>query len=286
MSNVAECADAHPVHSGQRLLMFTLSKIIGFLVLPSSLAVMATVAGLLLQSRGSRPRLARRLTWGGVLLLAIAGIVPAGNWLILPLEQRFAGVAQPQPGDRIDGIIILGGFEDGWVTAGRGHLTINEAGERLSEGVRLARMFPAARVVFSGGAGTVFRPGAEATTSVADYFRDMGIGAGRVVLEGASRNTHENALFMADLLRPRDAERWILITSAYHMPRSVGLMRASGFAVVPYPVDFRTRDAGDALRLFESIPAGLQRLDLAAKEWLGLVSYRLLGRTGELLPGP
>jgi uncharacterized SAM-binding protein YcdF (DUF218 family) len=266
--------------------VFALSKIVTLFVQPSSLALVALISGLWLSWQGRRSRWAARLAWGGAVFLLFAGIFPLGNILILPLEQRFAGAKAPGPGDRIDGIIILGGFEDGWVSAGRGSLTVNEAAERLTEGVRLAVAYPKAKIVFSGGVGTLWRPGEDATGPVQTYFRAMGIAAERIVLEGKSRNTQENGIYMAEMLQPKPAERWLLITSAYHMPRSVGVFRRAGFEVIAYPVDFRTRGVGDATRLFDSIPAGLMRLDLAVKEWVGLISYRLLGRTNELLPGP
>ena len=266
--------------------MFGFSKIAGFLVLPSSLAILAIFAGLCLSWRGARTVWSARLIWGGALFLLSAGIFPLGNVLILPLEQRFADVKPPAAIDKIDGIIILGGFEDGWVSAGRGMLAVNEAAERLTEGVRLALTYPTAKVVFSGGVGALLRPGVDATGPVQNYLRGMGIATSRIVLEGQSRNTLENALFTADLLKPKPGERWLLITSAYHMPRSVGLFRKAGFDVIAFPVDYRTRGPQDALRPFELIPAGFMRLDLAVKEWVGLIAYRLLGRTDELLPGP
>lgn len=265
--------------------MFVISKIFGLFVQPSSLLILAIAAGLLAMSRPRWRRAGQWLAGSALMLLAFAGIVPVGNWLILPLEQRFSELPLPAAGDRIDGIIILGGFEDGWVSAGRGALTINEAGERLTEGVRLARLFPEAKIVFSGGVGSLLRQGADATGPVARYFAEMGITAERIVLEGRSRNTQENALYTAPLLQASPEQRWMLITSAYHMPRAIGVFRKAGIAVVPYPVDYRTRGPADRTRLFDSVPAGLQRLDLAVKEWIGLLAYRLLGRTDDVLPG-
>lgn len=266
--------------------VFTLSKIMTFLVQPSTLALTAVFAGLALTRMGRAPRLAAILSWTGALLVLAAGFLPLGNWLVLPLEQRFSETRSPQPGDRVDGIIILGGFEDGWVTGGRGSLHLNMAAERLTEGVRLARAFPDARIVFTGGSGTLWRSGEVATGPVSDYLRSLGIAADRIVLEGKSRNTHENAVYTKKVLDPKPGERWILVTSAYHMPRAMGVFRKEGFDVVPYAVDYRTRGPEDATRMFDSVPAGFMRSDLAVKEWIGLVSYRVMGRTSQLLPGP
>jgi uncharacterized SAM-binding protein YcdF (DUF218 family) len=267
-------------------MLFTLSKLLTALFLPSTLAVLAIAGGAWLLLRGTRRRLGARLAVGGLAFLVIAGIVPIGNAIILPLEQRFAGVEKPKAGDRIEGIIILGGFEDGWVSAGRGGLAVNESAERLTEGLRLAREHAEAKIVFTGGVGRMWGGDLEATGAVAAFLRDAGIDASRLVLEGKSRNTQENAVYTAEILGRDPGTRWVLVTSAFHMPRAVGLFRKQGLDVVPYPVDYRTRGVEDLRRPFESIPAGLQRTDLAVKEWLGLLAYRLMGRIDDIFPEP
>lgn len=265
---------------------YPLAKFLALLAQPSTVALLAVVAGLWLAGRNPASRFGRRLAWVGVAALAIGGLSPVGNLLVLPLEQRFASVPRPEPGSRVDGIILLGGFEDGWVSAGRGELALNEAAERMTEGLRLALLHPQAKVVFTGGIAGLLAQGAEATGPVADFLVQAGIAKERLILEGRSRNTFENALFTKELVAPKPGERWFLVTSAYHMPRAMGLFRKAGFDVTAYPADYRTRGAGDALRLFERIPQGLMRVDLAVNEWLGLLAYRALGRIDRLFPGP
>jgi len=265
---------------------FALAKALALLAQPSALAALALAAGLWLASRGKRPRLARGLAWGGLTYVIAGGFSPLGNALVLPLEQRFAAVPPPTRGDRVDGIILLGGFEDGWVSAGRGGLGLNESAERFTEGLRLALRHPEAKVVFTGGVGTLVAPGAEATEPVGALLVEAGIARERLVLEGRSRNTYENALFTRDLVHPAPGERWYLVTSAYHMPRAMGIFRKAGFDVTAYPVDYRTRGTEDLARFFERIPQGLMRVDLAVNEWMGLIAYRALGRTDALFPAP
>jgi uncharacterized SAM-binding protein YcdF (DUF218 family) len=267
-------------------VFFTLSKIAFFFLQPSSLMVLALLAGLVLVARGRRPQLGMRLATGGLAALVLAGLLPIGNLLILPLEERFATVAAPKPEDQVAGIILLGGFEDGWVSSGRPGLMLNEAAERLTEGLRLARRLDPVPVVFTGGAAVLLLQGADAAGPVGAFLKDAGVAAERIVLEGRSRNTHENAVFTRDLVKPVRGRPWVLVTSAWHMPRSVGIFRKAGFDVIPYPVDYRTHGSRDLARPFDRIPAGLERLDLAAKEWIGLVAYRVTGRTDALLPGP
>lgn len=267
-------------------MFFALSKVGFFLIQPSSLMVLAIVGGLLSAVFGRTPRRGLGIAAGGAVALLLAGLLPVGNLVVLPLEQRFA--AAPPPGSAADvaGIILLGGFEDGWVSGGRPGLAVNEAAERLTEGLRLARRLGEVPVVFTGGVATLIFEGADATTPVAAYLASMGIEPRRIIVEGRSRNTHENATMTAALVDPRPGRPWVLVTSAAHMPRAMGVFRRAGFDVVAYPVDYRTRDAGDLLRPFGSVPAGLERLDMAVREWIGLVAYRASGRTEALFPAP
>jgi uncharacterized SAM-binding protein YcdF (DUF218 family) len=106
------------------------------------------------------------------------------------------------------------------------------------------------------------------------------------VLEHQSRTTWENATYLHALLQPRPGERYILVTSAFHMARSVGTFRQVGFDVVPYQVDYRTKGAVALVSPFWEGPAGLARFDTAAKEWIGLLAYWLSGRSDSLWPAP
>jgi uncharacterized SAM-binding protein YcdF (DUF218 family) len=262
------------------------SKVFWLVAQPSSLCAIAMLLGLLILALTRMRRLGFALAFGGLFVMLAGGFLPIGNYLVLPLEQRFANQALPAASQPVAGIIILGGFEDGWVSAGRDGLAINEAAERLTEGVRLARRWPEAKVVFTGGVGGLLARGSDAAGPVGLFLEDVGISPERIVLESKSRNTYENAKLTHELLSPKPGERWLLVTSAYHMPRSIGVFRAVGFDVTAAPVDYRTRDARDLVRMFSSIPSGLERLDLGVREWIGLVGYWLTGRTSELLPGP
>jgi uncharacterized SAM-binding protein YcdF (DUF218 family) len=93
-------------------------------------------------------------------------------------------------------------------------------------------------------------------------------------------------VFSRLVAQPKPGERWLLVTSAYHMPRAMAAFRAAGFAVQAYPVDWRTRGIMDATRPFASLSDGLSRTDTAIHEWIGLLAYRLSGKTRELLPAP
>jgi len=150
----------------------------------------------------------------------------------------------------------------------------------------LARRYPDARIVFSGGSGAlIYDEGAEAPLALR-LLESLGIPRARITLEDRSRNTVENAVLSKAIAQPKPGERWLLVTSAHHLPRAVGVFRKAGFPVEAYPVDWRTRGADDALRPFASVGDGLRRSDTAVREWVGLAIYWLTGRSSELFPGP
>lgn len=264
-------------------LFYVLSKVGFFLVQPSNLCLLLPIVGLALARTDRYRRLGGRLAAAGIAALLVAGFSPFGNAVIMPLEDRFP---RPAIGDlgTIDGIVILGGFEEGRITRARRALSLNEAAERLTEAVSLARRFPMAKVVFTGGTGTIIGTGDVAANEIGDFLVDAGVGRERIVLEDASRNTRENATLTRALVKPLPGSRWLLVTSAYHMPRSMAVFRKAGFDVIAWPVDYRTAGDGDWLKFFDSIDNGLRRTDAAIKEYWGLLAYRLAGWTDSLWP--
>jgi uncharacterized SAM-binding protein YcdF (DUF218 family) len=262
--------------------MYVLSKIAGFFVVPSNVLILVGIGGILLI--GTRFAVAgRRLGIASVLLLAIAGLSPLGNMLILPLEQRFP--AWDASGGAPDGIVVLGGAVSADIALARNDMALNEAAERMTATIELARRYPEVRIIFSGGEAGLLYGGNESEAALR-LFERLGLAAGRVAVEDKSRNTFENALFSKQIAAPKAGERWLLVTSAYHQPRAIGMFRAAGFPVEPYPVDWRTRGVEDAWRPFSTLAEGLRRTDTAVREWAGLVIYWLSGRSSELFPGP
>jgi uncharacterized SAM-binding protein YcdF (DUF218 family) len=264
-------------------MFFYLSKILGFFAIPSNLVILIGIAGaLLLRSRFRRA--GWRLVVGSLIILAIIGLSPIGNALIIPLEDRFPpwDATRGAP----DGIVVLGGAISPDVSAARGVPALTEAAERMTAAVELARRYPNARILFSGGTGELVSSGATEAEAARRLWEALGIDASRIIIEDKSRNTVENAVFSRELVKPKPSERWLLVTSAYHMPRAVGIFRKAGFPAEPYPVDWRTRGPEDALRPFATLGDGLRRTDTAVREWVGLVIYWLTGRSSELFPGP
>jgi uncharacterized SAM-binding protein YcdF (DUF218 family) len=264
-------------------MFFILSKILGFFAVSSDVAATLAAFGVVLLFTRFR-RTGRAFATLGVVLLLVAGLTPLGNALMLPLEQRFPpwDAARGAP----SGIIVLGGAIGPELSAARGTPDVNESAERITATVALARQYPSARIVYSGGNARLVLAGGIESDYAIDLFESLGIARSRVVAERRSRNTVENAEFSKDLIQPKPGERWLLVTSAYHMPRAIGVFRRAGFPVEAYPVDWRTRGPIDLVLPFESVTAGLARTDTAVHEWIGLAAYWMTGRTSELFPAP
>lgn len=261
-------------------MFFYLSKLFWAVAVPSTFLTLLALAGLVLAR--FRPRAGLAIATLAVLGLLIGGIGPVGRALIQPLEDRFPVFIDD--GRPVDGIIVLGGAELPLIFAARGQPAFQESAERLLAMGELARRYPQARVLFSGGSSQLRAAPSEADT-VRAALPALGLAPDRVEFEATSRNTAENARLSLAYAKPAPGERWLLVTSAFHMPRAMGCFRAAGFDVTAYPVDFRTTGS-DLDELNRSVSGGLMELDLGVREWIGLVVYRLTGRIGSLLPGP
>jgi uncharacterized SAM-binding protein YcdF (DUF218 family) len=262
-------------------ITFVISKLLWWPLRPGTAAILLALLGLILLWRGRR--------WGrwpalaGIGFLGLLALLPLDQPVLQPLEDRFPRPAmEPR---HIDGIVVLGGAVEQRLTEARGLPALNGAAERMTEPVALMRRHPEARLVFTGGTGSLAR----GTLSEADVARqlwlDLGIPAERMVFETASRNTHENAVNTFGLVRPKPGETWLLVTSASHMPRSMGVFRKAGWQITAWPVNFRT-GADSGVWLETSFPVRLQEFEWGTREWLGLFAYWLMGRTDALFPAP
>ena len=228
--------------------------------------------------------LGRKLAATTLILLALAAFSPLNNLLLYPLEARFPAW-DPSRGAP-DGIIVLGGSVDTDLSAAHHTPVVLHAADRFFAPAELARRYPNVRVVFTGGTSNLISTDAKEADYSAPILENLGIPKERLILERDSRNTWENAIFTKKLVAPKPGERWLLVTSAFHMPRSMGIFRKAGFDVEAYPVDWRTGGPDDVLSFTNNGADGLERTNVAVREWIGLVAYRLMGRTSELLPGP
>jgi uncharacterized SAM-binding protein YcdF (DUF218 family) len=218
---------------------------------------------------------------GALGFLAIA-VLPIDQWCLAPLENRFA--AAPETA-RFDGVIVLGGALETGLTQDRAIPSMNAAAERLVEFVMLSRKYPTTRLIFTGGPMPNRPDGPAEADGARQLFTSLGVAPDRVTYESKSRTTHENAAFTASLIQPQPAQTWLLVTSASHMPRAIGAFRAAGFHVIAYPVGYKTFK-NPSLRASRGFGERLALLDIASHEWLGLLFYRLTGRSDALFPAP
>jgi len=263
-------------------MFFILSKTFAFLLLPSNFLVILGLVGVtLLWTR--RRRLGRWIAGISVVLLLAIGFLPVGGVLLYVLENRFPAwdASRGAP----DGIIVLGGAIAPQISRERGAPQLNGSAERVTIIARLARDYPDARIVYTGGDASLLQDEGIEADYLYPLLDSFGVPRERVTLDTRSRNTYQNAVFTKELVKPKPGERWLLVTSAKHMPRAVGCFRRIGFAVEPYPVDWQTRPRL-RFRLSSRFSGGLASTDHAVHEWLGLIAYRLTGRTDALLPGP
>jgi uncharacterized SAM-binding protein YcdF (DUF218 family) len=269
---------------GHPTLFFALSKTLGIMLLPTNFLIgLGLLGALLLFTRFAA--LGRKLVFASVVLLAICGFLPVGNMLLVPLEQRFPPWDDTRGAP--DGIIVLGGSIDPELSAAHGVTVFKGSVDRIIAAAGLAHRYPNARIVFSGGSANLV---SDDSAKEADYavsvFESLGIASNRLIVERRSRNTQENAEFSKALVSPKAGERWLLVTSAYHMPRSIGVFRKAGFAVEPYPADWRTGGRMDRLGFSTFASEGLDHTDSALREWMGLAAYRISGKTDAFFPGP
>ena len=264
-------------------MFFVLSKVLAFLVVPSNVIFGIGIVGVLLLLTRFR-RAGVRLMVFSLVLMLVVGMTPIGIALSAVLENRFP--PGKEGGPPIAGIIVLGGPIDNRMSKARGTLSISGEVERLLEGANLARRHPSARLVFTGGNPSLFGDDPPEAAYAVQLFEQLGVPRDRIVLEDKSRNTAENAEFTRRLVDPKPGERWLLVTSAMHMPRSVGAFRKAGFAVEAWPVDWRTLPDQNLLRLSRNLLGGVGALNGVAHEIIGLTVYWATGRSSELFPGP
>lgn len=251
------------------------------LVLPNLVALLGAIGAALLLTRYAA--VGRRLLVGSFVVLAICGLTPLGKLLLMPLEDRYPPWLPTQ--EAPSGIIILGGGINPDISAARG-VAVSDIGiDRVIAAARLARRYPQARIIYTGGSANLVGSDAREADFAVQLLADLGIPAERIEAERNSRNTIENAAFTRTLASPKPGERWLLITSAFHMPRSVGLFCKVGFSVEPVPTGWRTNGLVNPFE-FGSFVGGLTLMNIAMREWIGLAASWITGKTDRLFRGP
>jgi len=245
-------------------MVYTATKIISFLLTPGSLLLLALLVGCGMIWTKRRLRTGRVILSAVCLLLLLTTALPLDEMVLAPLENRFP--VNPALPAKVDGIIVLGGSIDPYLSLTHHQVALNDSAERLMEAARLARQFPEAKLLFTGGSADPLRPEMREAPLAVQAFAEMGIDPARLVIEDASRNTYENAVFS-------------------HMPRSVGVFRQVGWPVLPWPVNFISGGSARWVNT-DKLLSSMGRVTTGLHEWVGLLFYRLSGWTDSLFPEP
>jgi uncharacterized SAM-binding protein YcdF (DUF218 family) len=254
--------------------VFFAAKVLNLLAQPLTWVVVLLVASLLFRRK---PALGQKLVGLALALLVLMGWQPLPHWLIRQLETQYSEIPFNASLEPYTGAIILGGAtEEGYIALAHAQPLLNDAAERMIAPIAMLRHNPRLRIVFTGGEGSILASGPSEAERVRPFFDSMGLAANQVTYEATSRTTYENAVLSAQLPGINIGQRWLLVTSAWHMPRSMATFSKAGWNVTAYPVDFRT---GDTTPWTEySLKDGSRNWQLLLHECLGWLAYRVTGR--------
>ena len=261
-------------------LFFWFSKLLWFLISPLNFILLLLIGVWLLQLFNAK-RLVLPITTGIVLVLVTVALLPLGSWLLYPLENRFE--TNPDLPESIEGIVILSGALNAEQSALWNQTEVNGAVDRELAFMKMAKAYPDTVLIYTGGSSSLIQQEFKAADVALKLFEEQGLDTTRIIFERQSRNTHENATLSYALAKPRLEKPWVLITSAFHMPRSIGIFCKIGWPMIPFPVDHRTNPGGN-FKITYNLLGHLSELDIAIHEWLGLMAYRFTGKTMALLP--
>jgi uncharacterized SAM-binding protein YcdF (DUF218 family) len=259
-------------------LYFILSKSLGTLLLPSNFFFAVGALGILLLI-ARKASLGIKLLVSSFAALALCAFSPLGYALLLPLESQYPPWS---PSPDVQGIIVLGGTLRMDVTIARHEPVSSFAIDRVITAARLARQYPDAKIIFTGGSSNLLDNDAREADYVVQMFENMGIQSDRIVADRSARNTIENVEFVKSQVTG-SGKQWLLVTSAFHMPRAMALFRNAGLTPQPVPVGWLTGGKDDLFR-FSTGFEGLFRVHVAAREWFGLIAAYLSGQTRTLFP--
>jgi len=263
-------------------MFFFLSKFLWYFINPLNLFfILFALGSFLLFSKFFR--IGRILLVSLFLITSLISVCSLGDWVLWKLENRF--VKPNQLPDRLDGIVVAGGILDPYLSSKRERPIIGGSIERLTVAAKIAQLYPEAKILFSGGSGDLIRTKFKEAHYVLPILSQLGVSPERVLIEDQARNTFENGLFSKQMAQPKKGEFWLLITSAFHMPRAMGTFRRAGWKIFAFPVDYGTSP------IFQWTPtlnvgAGLMKFDKALHECLGLLVYWITEKSDFLFPGP
>ncbi len=217
----------------------------------------------------------QRVLGGGIGLLILCGFFPIGHNLLVYQENQYPVMTQFPP--KVDGIIVLGGSIDLDKSVSRGQGQLNEHAPRITEMIVLARQYPRAQIIFTGGNGSLRQSASSEAVEMTKLLNRIGFESGRILYEDQSRNTYENMVFSKNMIKPRTGDVWLLVTSAFHMRRSSLIFMSNDWAIIPYPAGYLTNGHYQFIPNFQVLE-NMYKLQIVAKEMIGIMAYTLTGK--------
>lgn len=251
-------------------MFFILSKILAPFTQPFTYIVLSLVTALALYRV---PKIGRGSLLAAVLLVALFGTPFLPDLLIRRLERAYTPPAAPS---QVDAVIVLAGMLDVQQSSEE-YLEFGEAVERILTGMRLVREGVGDKLVIVGGSGDLFNQTKRESVFLRQFAIDFGIPANSILIDPDSRNTYENAVNARKIMEEHGLRSSILITSALHMPRSMGCFRSVGLEPIAYPVDFISDDEGYRFSAIIPDVGHIDHMTRAFHEYFGLLAYKIAG---------
>jgi uncharacterized SAM-binding protein YcdF (DUF218 family) len=261
-------------------MFFTLSKILAILVEPLAYPYLLLAVAVVMRWRRRR-RMMKICIAGALLLPLLYGVLFLSRAPLQYLESRYDIPALSGP--PVDGVIVLGGHTVfGDISESRNQPQQNRAADRLTKGLMLHRTNPGSTLLFSGFDGRLTPAGWSEAETIRRLVAELGVANDGIIYESTSRNTYENAVNSLAVAVPQPGSRWVLVTSAAHMPRAKGAFAAAGWdSIIAYPVDFQT---GTGSSDIFDLEAGTDAVRTWLHEFVGIAAYWATGRSAILIP--
>jgi len=258
-------------------VLFSLSKLFVTLTSPINLLVVLIFSSMLIVTFvpfGFLHRWGKRIGVFSVILMTLIAVTPIGYFSVEYLENLHSNVKLPR---NVTGIIVLAADENPNISEKRHIPIMGSAAQRYIYLKRLSKTYPRAKIILVGSTNALYPSGKMTTKQVIQPVLDiMNIPRWRTRYETKSRNTHENAILSAKKIKPSSKEKWLLVTSAYHMQRALLSFKKAGWNVVPSPSDYLT-SGKEEFHFGLNMPHNVRLLSIAAHEYYGLLSYWLMG---------
>ena len=261
-------------------MFFTISKIFWLLAAPLNAILILTAIGLALFY--FKKPIGKRILIFTAWVFILLGFLPVGHNLIVFLERQYDVPAQIP--ENIDGIIVLGGSFNSYLSEKTGRIAVNSNINRMVDFMALSKQYPNAKKVFSGGSGNILRPERKEADDAKDFLDMLEFNSNEFIFERESKNTYENAKFSQELLQPKVGEKWIVITSDFHMPRTVSIFNKLGWDIIPYPTGMKTSGQYRLTPLNFNVVGNFFFLSHALKEMIGVGVYFVTGKSALFFP--